>query len=147
MTSSHIYNSLPNFDEDVSPIDIQLVSVQFFISDNVGRICHSHMAFFLMSWVYPLFLPRFLTLTVYVCQVISQRIKPWMETAKSLRSSTRTLSTFKKTGCPAIMKPDLQAKEYPEYMEKKDRPSYESKKILGIIYQLIGKSPVQGLRV
>ncbi|CAI2178873.1 1603_t:CDS:2 [Funneliformis geosporum] len=44
---------------------------------------------------------------------------------------------FPKTGRPAIFPPELRARSFPDFMEKSDKNSYESKKVLGIMYRSI----------
>lgn len=44
---------------------------------------------------------------------------------------------FAKTGVVAEMPNELRPKTYPDFMEKFDKPSYESQKILGILYRSI----------
>lgn len=44
---------------------------------------------------------------------------------------------FPKTGVPAEIPPDLQVKEYPDFMEKQDKVTYESKGIIGKLYRAI----------
>jgi RNA-dependent RNA polymerase len=46
---------------------------------------------------------------------------------------------FGKTGVPAKMTPVLYPEEYPTFMMRTDKPSYESKKVLGIIYGEVTK--------
>jgi RNA-dependent RNA polymerase len=44
---------------------------------------------------------------------------------------------FPKTGIPAIIPPELRAKQFPDFMEKPDKPTYRSKKVLGELYRSI----------
>ena len=44
---------------------------------------------------------------------------------------------FPKTGVPGIMPRDLAPKEYPDFMEKRGRPSYKSKKVIGTMYRAV----------
>ncbi|RCH78976.1 hypothetical protein CU098_000156, partial [Rhizopus stolonifer] len=47
---------------------------------------------------------------------------------------------FPKTGIPAKMEDDLKVKRFPDFMDKKDKESYPSRKVLGRIYRAIDKS-------
>ncbi|PKI46845.1 hypothetical protein CRG98_032783 [Punica granatum] len=42
---------------------------------------------------------------------------------------------FPKTGVPAEIPPNLYAKEYPDFMEKLDKPTYESKNVIGKLFR------------
>src|SRR5688572_2545142 len=44
---------------------------------------------------------------------------------------------FPKSGKPAIFPPELRAISYPDFMEKPDKPSYRSNKVLGTLYRSI----------
>lgn len=47
---------------------------------------------------------------------------------------------FPKSGKPAILSEDLIVRKFPDFMQKKDKESYQSKKVLGHIYRSIDKS-------
>ncbi|RUS27038.1 RNA dependent RNA polymerase-domain-containing protein [Jimgerdemannia flammicorona] len=47
---------------------------------------------------------------------------------------------FPKTGIPAIFERECRATAFPDFMEKPDKPSYESEKVLGVIYRSIQAS-------
>src|SRR5437762_13597505 len=44
---------------------------------------------------------------------------------------------FPKTGRPAIFPPELRVSSFPDFMDKPDKGSYESKKVLGTLYRSI----------
>jgi RNA-dependent RNA polymerase len=44
---------------------------------------------------------------------------------------------FPKTGRPAILSSELRANTYPDFMEKHDKPTYKSEKVLGNLYRSI----------
>ncbi|GBB93343.1 hypothetical protein RclHR1_02150030 [Rhizophagus clarus] len=44
---------------------------------------------------------------------------------------------FPKTGISAIVPQELRAERFPDFMEKHDKPSYKSEKVLGILYRSI----------
>lgn len=47
---------------------------------------------------------------------------------------------FSKSGKPALMTEDLRVNIFPDFMQKKDKESYPSKKVLGRIFRAIDKS-------
>jgi hypothetical protein len=46
---------------------------------------------------------------------------------------------FPKSGKPAKLDDELRVRMFPDFMEKKDKETYESKKVLGKIYRMIDK--------
>ena len=42
---------------------------------------------------------------------------------------------FPKTGVPAIIPPHLRVKEFPDFMEKPDKPTYESHNVIGKLFR------------
>ncbi|RLM79550.1 hypothetical protein C2845_PM12G26440 [Panicum miliaceum] len=46
---------------------------------------------------------------------------------------------FPKTGVPALIPPELHVKEYPDFMEKLDKVTYESSGVIGKLYREIKK--------
>src|ERR1044072_2210490 len=44
---------------------------------------------------------------------------------------------FPKSGKPAIFPSDLRATQYPDFMEKPDKPFYKSRKVLGTLYRSV----------
>ena len=44
---------------------------------------------------------------------------------------------FPKTGIPAVMPRDLRVQEFPDYMEKPDKPMYMSRHIIGKLYRAV----------
>ncbi|KAH6807238.1 RNA-dependent RNA polymerase 1 [Perilla frutescens var. frutescens] len=44
---------------------------------------------------------------------------------------------FPKTGVPAQIPPKLRVKEYPDFMEKLDKPTYESKRVIGKLFRQV----------
>ncbi|MCO5610325.1 hypothetical protein L7F22_064561 [Adiantum nelumboides] len=47
---------------------------------------------------------------------------------------------FPKTGIPAVLPTDLRPQKYPDFMEKSDKPSYKSEKVLGKLFQAVVKA-------
>ncbi|KAF2305639.1 hypothetical protein GH714_007179 [Hevea brasiliensis] len=44
---------------------------------------------------------------------------------------------FPKTGVPAKIPPHLRVKEYPDFMEKPDKPKYESQRVIGKLFRAV----------
>ncbi|KAL5721911.1 RNA-directed RNA polymerase [Ranunculus cassubicifolius] len=44
---------------------------------------------------------------------------------------------FNKTGIPAVIPPRLQVREYPDFMEKPDKPTYESPRVIGKLFRAV----------
>lgn len=44
---------------------------------------------------------------------------------------------FPKTGVPAVIPKHLQVKEYPDFMEKLDKPTYESHNVIGKLFRAV----------
>lgn len=50
---------------------------------------------------------------------------------------------YPKTGIPAIIPPECRVKEWPDFMEKEEEKSYESKKTLGVMFRLISDKKIE----
>lgn len=61
------------------------------------------------------------------------RSPPCLELAKLFSIAV----DFPKTGVPAIIPPHLYVKEFPDFMEKPDKPSYESKNVIGKLFRAV----------
>ena len=46
---------------------------------------------------------------------------------------------FSKTGVPAVIPRELYVKEYPDFMEKPDKPTYESRNVIGKLFREVKK--------
>ncbi|XP_062113341.1 RNA-dependent RNA polymerase 1-like [Humulus lupulus] len=44
---------------------------------------------------------------------------------------------FPKTGVPAVIPSHLHVKEYPDFMEKPDKPTYESQNVIGKLFRMV----------
>eukprot|EP01018_Ginkgo_biloba_P005534 Gb_17277 [translate_table: standard] len=56
-----------------------------------------------------------------------------------------TAVDFVKTGVPAEIPPNLRPTEYPDFMEKEDKPTYESRRILGKLYRSVKEAATPSL--
>ncbi|KAI9321571.1 RNA dependent RNA polymerase-domain-containing protein [Dichotomocladium elegans] len=93
---------------------IQKFFVNYINNDNLGQIANAHLAIADMSPMGVLD-GRCLRLA----QLHSQAVD------------------FSKTGRPAVFDQDLSARVFPDFMEKKNKPSYKSEKVLGRIFRSI----------
>ncbi|CAI0458855.1 unnamed protein product [Linum tenue] len=56
--------------------------------------------------------------------------KPWVELAHQFSFAVN----FNKTGVPAVIPPHLHVTEYPDFMEKPDKPTYQSHNVIGKLF-------------
>lgn len=54
---------------------------------------------------------------------------------------------FPKTGIPAQIPSTLTPKEYPDFMEKEDKPKYESQRVIGKLYRAVKKTSTDTLYI
>ncbi|CAL1392909.1 unnamed protein product [Linum trigynum] len=57
--------------------------------------------------------------------------EPWVELAHQFSFAVN----FNKTGVPAVIPPHLHVKEYPDFMEKPDKPTYQSHNVIGKLFR------------
>lgn len=110
------YTPAPPFqlDRDVTTEDIQEYFVNYMVNDSLGIIANAHTAF----------ADR---------EPFKARSGPCVELAKLFSIAV----DFPKTGVPAIIPPHLYVKEFPDFMEKPDKPSYESKNVIGKLFRAV----------
>ncbi|GBC02547.1 hypothetical protein RclHR1_04680008 [Rhizophagus clarus] len=104
----------PETVDEVTMKDIQSFFVNYILSDQLGIIANSHLAkadYFESG--------AFHGQCIRLAQLHSEAVD------------------FPKTGKPAILSPGLRANTFPDFMEKDDKPTYRSNKILGILYRSI----------
>ncbi|GJJ78907.1 RNA-dependent RNA polymerase [Entomortierella parvispora] len=101
---------------DVTIADIQKFFVQYAVSNNLGVIANAHLA-------------------------LSDQLEEGPRHGKCLRLAQLHSDAvdFPKSGRPAEMIPELRAKKYPDFMEKRSDQSYPSKRVLGKIFRDCGK--------
>ncbi|KAI7881914.1 RdRP-domain-containing protein [Lichtheimia hyalospora FSU 10163] len=103
--------------------DIHDFFVEYIENDNLGLIANAHLARADMSDV-----GVFDVFCMELAQLHSHAVD------------------FPKTGVKAILPDSYRPGKYPDFMEKKDKPSYESKKILGQLYRSIKSGEFQHYR-
>ncbi|KAK1577557.1 hypothetical protein Q3G72_022790 [Acer saccharum] len=99
-------------ENDVTIEDIEEYFVDYIMNDSLGVICNAH--------------------------VVSADTEPNKAMSNSCEELARLASIavdFAKTGVPAEIPRSLRIKEYPDFMEKENRPTYESQSVLGKLYR------------
>ncbi|KAI3907578.1 hypothetical protein MKW98_016222 [Papaver atlanticum] len=112
-------------DYDASPAielnhDVQIefrkqdILANYMINDSLGVIANTHTAF-----------------------ADKEQLKAESEECIELAKLFSIAVDFPKTGVPAEIPPHLRVKEYPDFMEKLDRPTYESKRVIGKLFRQV----------
>ncbi|GBB88560.1 hypothetical protein RclHR1_01510011 [Rhizophagus clarus] len=108
----------PDLVDNITMKDIQAFFVNYILSDQLGIIANSHLAkadFFDAG--------AFHGQCIRLAQLHSEAVD------------------FPKTGKSSTLPSGLRASIFPDFMEKHDKPSYKSEKVLGIIYRSIKEEP------
>ncbi|KAI6677201.1 hypothetical protein NL676_037997, partial [Syzygium grande] len=99
-------------DHDVTIEEVQEYFVNYILNDSLGIIANAH--------------------TVFADSKPEKAMSPeCVELAKLFSIAV----DFPKTGVPAVIPPNLYAKEYPDFMEKLDKSSYPSNNVIGKLFQ------------
>ncbi|KAI7882578.1 RdRP-domain-containing protein [Lichtheimia hyalospora FSU 10163] len=129
------YRDLPSMlsggDLDEEPIEVDRVKIshiqKFFVNymnnDNLGQIAHAHLA-------------------------TADRSPMGAQDGRCIRLAqlhSRAVD-FPKSGKPAILEEDLRVRVFPDFMQKKDKESYKSEKVLGRIYRSINQEDYEHYR-
>ncbi|RZC80987.1 hypothetical protein C5167_043569 [Papaver somniferum] len=111
-------------DYDASPAielyhNVQIEEVEeyfanYMINDSLGVIANTHTAF-----------------------ADKEQLKAESKECIELAKLFSIAVDFPKTGVPAEIPPHLRVKEYPDFMEKLDRPTYESKRVMGKLFRQV----------
>ncbi|CAB5366262.1 unnamed protein product [Rhizophagus irregularis] len=104
----------PEVVEKVTMDDIKKFFVNYVFSDQLGRIANAHLA---RADFYP------------------EGAKH--ESCIKLAHLHSDAVDFPKTGIPAVFPTKLRVSKFPDFMEKPDKPVYQSKKVLGTLYRSI----------
>ncbi|OBZ89514.1 putative RNA-dependent RNA polymerase SHL2 [Choanephora cucurbitarum] len=104
-------------EDEVKIIDILKFFVNYINNDNLGQIANAHLA------------------------TADQSVNGARD-GKCIRLAQLHSAAvdFPKTGIPAKMDDDLKVKRFPDFMDKKDKDTYLSQKVLGRIYRAIDKA-------
>ncbi|XP_031492049.1 probable RNA-dependent RNA polymerase 1 [Nymphaea colorata] len=108
---------------DVLIKDVQEYFANYMINDSLGIISNAH--------------------TVFADkEPMKAQSLPCIELAKLFSVAV----DFPKTGVPAVIPSHLRVQEYPDFMEKPDKPTYESRGIIGKLFRAVkGRSQVASI--
>ncbi|KAF8021158.1 hypothetical protein BT93_G1555 [Corymbia citriodora subsp. variegata] len=99
-------------DHDVTIEEVEEYFVNYILNDSLGIIANAH--------------------TVFADSKPEKAMSPeCLELARLFSIAV----DFPKTGVPAVITPNLFAKEYPDFMEKFDKPSYPSNNVIGKLFR------------
>ncbi|XP_062171708.1 RNA-dependent RNA polymerase 1-like [Alnus glutinosa] len=99
-------------DHDVTIEEVEEYFVNYIVNDSLGIIANAH--------------------TVHADRELQKAMSsPCIELAKLFSIAV----DFPKTGIPAEVPQKLHAKEYPDFMEKPDKPTYESYNVIGKLFR------------
>ncbi|KAJ7954353.1 RNA-dependent RNA polymerase [Quillaja saponaria] len=99
-------------DHDVTIEEVEEYFANYIVNDSLGIISNAHTAFADKE---------------YEKAMSSQCIE--------LSKLFSVAVDFPKTGIPAVTPPHLYVKEYPDFMEKPDKPTYESHRVIGKLFR------------
>ncbi|KAI8388533.1 RNA dependent RNA polymerase-domain-containing protein [Radiomyces spectabilis] len=103
--------------DEVKISHIQKFFVNYINNDNLGQIANAHLA------------------------TADRSSRGALDGACLRLAQLHSLAVdFPKTGKPARLDDDLRVRAFPDFMQKKDKQMYESKKVLGRIYRSIDKA-------
>ncbi|KAK2635559.1 hypothetical protein Ddye_030351 [Dipteronia dyeriana] len=101
-------------DHDVTMEEVQEYFTNYIVNDSLGIISNAH--------------------TVFADRELQKAMsKPCLELAEKFSIAV----DFPKTGVPAEIPPRLHVKEYPDFMEKPDKPTYESHNVIGKLFRAV----------
>ncbi|XP_059448546.1 RNA-dependent RNA polymerase 1-like isoform X1 [Corylus avellana] len=99
-------------DHDVTIEEVEEYFVNYIVNDSLGIIANAH--------------------TVHADKEPAKAMSsPCIELAKLFSIAV----DFPKTGVPAVIPRTLHVKEYPDFMEKPDKPTYESYNVIGKLFR------------
>ncbi|XP_048318404.2 RNA-dependent RNA polymerase 1-like [Ziziphus jujuba] len=99
-------------DDDVTIEEVQEYFANYIVNDSLGIIANAH--------------------TVFADKEYGKAMSsPCVELARLFSIAV----DFPKTGIPAVIPPHLHVKEYPDFMEKPDKQTYESQNVIGKLFR------------
>ncbi|CAM8883875.1 unnamed protein product [Rhodiola kirilowii] len=99
-------------DHDVTIEEVEEYFTNYIVNDSLGIIANAHTAF-------------------ADSEIAKAMSEPCIELAKLFSVAV----DFPKTGVPAIIPSNLHVKEYPDFMEKPDKPTYTSFNVIGKLFR------------
>ncbi|KAL5763115.1 hypothetical protein ACOSP7_019379 [Xanthoceras sorbifolium] len=101
-------------DHDVTIEEVEEYFTNYIVNDSLGIIANAH--------------------TVFADREPQKAMSnPCLELAEKFSIAV----DFPKTGVPAEIPPHLYVKEYPDFMEKPDKPTYESHNVIGKLFRVV----------
>ncbi|PON45920.1 RNA-dependent RNA polymerase-type, partial [Parasponia andersonii] len=101
-------------DHDVTIEEVQKYFAYYIAHDNLGIISNAHIVF-----------------------ADKERKMAKSKQCIELAKLSSIAVDFAKTGVPAKIPHYLRAKNYPDFMEKEDKPTYESKRVIGKLFRWV----------
>lgn len=99
-------------DHDVTIEEVEEYFTNYIVNDSLGVIANAHTA-----------------------HADKESLKAMSEPCVELARKFSIAVDFPKTGVPAEIPSNLRAREYPDFMEKPDKPSYESRNVIGKLFR------------
>ncbi|XP_020232663.1 RNA-dependent RNA polymerase 1 [Cajanus cajan] len=99
-------------DHDVLIEEVEEYFTNYIVNDSLGIIANAHTVF-----------------------ADKEPMKAMSEPCIKLAKLFSTAVDFPKTGVPAVIPPELYVKNYPDFMEKPDKPTYESHNVIGKLFR------------
>lgn len=111
-------------DHNVTIEEIQVYFANYMLNDTLGIIANRHTVF-----------------------ADNDPAMARSETCLELARLFSLAVDFPKTGIPAQIPSTLTPKEYPDFMEKEDKPKYESQRVIGKLYRAVKKTSTDTLYI
>ncbi|XP_068657810.1 probable RNA-dependent RNA polymerase 1 [Aristolochia californica] len=110
------YDAAPaaNVDHDVLIEEVEEYFTNYMVNDSLGVISNAHTAF-----------------------ADKETLMAESGACLQLAELFSIAVDFPKTGIPAEIPARLHVKEYPDFMEKRDKPTYESTRVIGKLYRAV----------
>lgn len=111
---NYVSRRAPDLDRDVTINDITSFYVTYMKNDSLPRIAHAHMAH-------------------------GDKLEDGVSEPKCIRLAQLHSDAvdYNKTGIPAVMERSLQPHTWPHFMDKKNKKTYHSRRILGKLYDAV----------
>ncbi|XP_059649729.1 probable RNA-dependent RNA polymerase 1 [Cornus florida] len=108
------YSPAPSIslDHEVTIEEVQEYFTNYMLNDSLGIIANAHTIF-----------------------ADKEPLKAMSNPCIELARLHSVAVDFPKTGVPADIPPHLRVKKYPDFMEKPDKPTYESQRVIGKLYR------------
>ncbi|KAF5177280.1 RNA-dependent RNA polymerase [Thalictrum thalictroides] len=114
------YSPAPNvlLDRDVMIEEVEEYFTNYIVNDSLGKIANSHTAF-----------------------ADKEPAKAESQSCIELAKLFSIAVDFPKTGVPAVIPSHLNVKEFPDFMEKLSKPTYESQRVIGKLFREVKDIP------